>query len=820
MLPQIFDASLPDALKAICEFYESERSDARCSISVLDAESRRIRLVAVAKLPFSFAQTQEGDVNRPGRGSAIAAISRRERVFSEDIANDPAWVVEHSNAMTAGVRSSCSIPIYGSDGEVIAALTAYSAVVGKPDSAQMQRAEIAASLVATAIQHDRTRNELIESRTRLELAQEIARLGYWERDVTTQRFVITREVGRLIGASATSVINVEDLLALVVEEDRSIIVRALTEVSENSRTLGPVEFRVRHPVEGIRHVIVQRKAIRNETGVITKVIGTVQDVTEEREAKLRLQQSEERFRMVAEHTGQLILDCRLDVGEVHCAGAVREILGNIATDGKPLELGIWRKIVHPEDLGIVEQAIRRVLHGERASVTCRFQRSGGEILDVEVTGSAILNEQRWATRIIATVSNISDRRRAETERQRYLAQLAFLADAARKVNSVVSVAELLRNITEIARDLVGAHVSIGKLLPDEAWSEGLLSLCASNLYSSLEESQLDSSLSTFGAGRMLPVRRARAAMTDDEEQDPAVLLQLAGTLIVPILKPAGDVWGEICVADKHDGDFGPNDERVLGQLADLAAVGIENARLYAGLEARVRRRTQELEHSNRELEAFSYSVSHDLRGPLRAISGFAGLLRERHYEHLDDESRRYMDRIEAGTLRMSSLIDDLLELGRVTRMELRREPVDLSTLAQAVALRMQERSPGREGEFAIQPGLRAIGDARLLEIVLENLFDNAWKFTAARTAARIDFGLRDLGQEQAFFVQDNGVGFDPRYATNLFGVFQRLHSNADFPGTGVGLATVQRIVQRHGGRIWADAEVEQGAAFYFTIAGE
>lgn len=448
----------------------------------------------------------------------------------------------------------------------------------------------------------------------------------------------------------------------------------------------------------------------------------------------------------------------------------------------------------------------------------------------EATGSTIVYEPGQATRSIATVPDISDRGRVEADRQRYLAQLAFLADAARKVNSVLPVTELLQIITDIARDLVGAHVAMSAVLPDEDWREGLQSISASEKYSSVDGATFVMSvignsaeaLSTDGRSGdgIRATRRSRATMSDDEQQDLAAILDAAGVVTVPLVTPSGRANGLIRVADKREGDFSPNDERVLGQLADLAAVGIENARLYGELEARVRQRTRELEHSNRELEAFSYSVSHDLRGPLRAIAGFTGLLRERHYDSIDADSRRYLDRIQAGTERMSVLIDDLLELGRVTRVEIRREPINLSSLAEAVLNRIRERTPERTATLTIEPDHSVEGDLRLLEIVLENLMDNAWKFTAGRPLADIRFGARMVGAQRAFFVQDNGVGFDPRYASNLFGVFQRLHAAADFPGTGVGLATVQRIVQRHGGRIWAEAEVDRGAAFYFTIAEE
>jgi light-regulated signal transduction histidine kinase (bacteriophytochrome) len=300
--------------------------------------------------------------------------------------------------------------------------------------------------------------------------------------------------------------------------------------------------------------------------------------------------------------------------------------------------------------------------------------------------------------------------------------------------------------------------------------------------------------------------------------------QACGCIKVALVAASGRRIGSLCVADKQSGEFAANDERVLSQLADLAAVGLENARLYAELEERVRKRTQELRESNRELEAFSYSVSHDLRGPLRAIAGFTGLLRDRHYETIDADGRRCIDRVLAGTQRMSNLIDDLLELGRVTRVEIRRRQVDLSEYARAILARLREASPERAAAIVIEPQLSVEGDPGLLEIALENLLDNAWKFTAGRPVAEIRFGAvagaaRAGDQhERTFFVQDNGVGFDPRYAANLFGVFQRLHAAGEFPGTGVGLATVQRIVQRHGGRIWADAAVDRGATIYFSIA--
>jgi len=226
----------------------------------------------------------------------------------------------------------------------------------------------------------------------------------------------------------------------------------------------------------------------------------------------------------------------------------------------------------------------------------------------------------------------------------------------------------------------------------------------------------------------------------------------------------------------------------------------------------------ELAAANRELESFSYSVSHDLRAPLRSIDGFAQALTEDYDARLDDMGRDYLGRIRRAAQRMGMLIDDLLSLSRVTRVELTRTAVDLSATVKDAAQRLQEMEPKRNVDWRIQPGVVADGDARLLQVAIDNLISNAWKFTSKQPAAVIEFGVTSLDNDHsAFMVRDNGAGFDMAHAGKLFGAFQRLHGITEFPGTGVGLATVHRIVRRHGGRIWADSAVGAGATFYFTL---
>jgi light-regulated signal transduction histidine kinase (bacteriophytochrome) len=226
---------------------------------------------------------------------------------------------------------------------------------------------------------------------------------------------------------------------------------------------------------------------------------------------------------------------------------------------------------------------------------------------------------------------------------------------------------------------------------------------------------------------------------------------------------------------------------------------------------------RELEHKNRELESFSYAVSHDLRAPLRRIDSFSRAVLESQGDRLDDTGRKFLGRAREASQQMSQLIDDVLYLSRVTRAELREQEVDLSELTAMIAARLQEGEPERKVEVKIRPGLVVTGDSQLLKIALENLLENAWKFTAREPDARIELGLTQPAGEPTYFLRDNGAGFDMTYAARLFGPFQRLHAQHDFPGSGVGLATVQRIIHRHGGRVWAEGLVGQGATFYFTL---
>ncbi len=273
------------------------------------------------------------------------------------------------------------------------------------------------------------------------------------------------------------------------------------------------------------------------------------------------------------------------------------------------------------------------------------------------------------------------------------------------------------------------------------------------------------------------------------------------------------VWTSISTRPLFEG------ETYVGALAMVSDVGVRRSaeEKIRQLNEDLAHRNRELERSNRELESFSYSVSHDLRAPLRAIDGFSAALERDYGDRLDEGARAYLARVRRASRTMAALVDDLLQLARVTQAELRVQRVDLSALAAEIVANLRAASPEREVDVVIARGLAVRGDGVLLAMLLSNLLDNAWKYTARRARARIEVGETRDGDDRVVFVRDDGAGYDPRYAGRLFQPFQRLHAERDFAGTGVGLATAARIVERHGGRIWGTGEPDRGATFSFVL---
>jgi light-regulated signal transduction histidine kinase (bacteriophytochrome) len=291
-----------------------------------------------------------------------------------------------------------------------------------------------------------------------------------------------------------------------------------------------------------------------------------------------------------------------------------------------------------------------------------------------------------------------------------------------------------------------------------------------------------------------------------------------------IVSSSGQITGVVAVLGRQPLRIGSSSKSMLDVFANRISVELDRKvamnrlkELNDSLERRVAERTKELSDINEELEAFSYSVSHDLRAPLTVIEGFGKLLLEQHADVLEDSGVHYLQQIAGSTRRMNSLIDALLSLARISRQPLRLRDVDLTALAVETVEKLQTAQPERRVVVAIATHVTAYADQELLAVVLDNLLSNAWKFTAKTSNPRIEFGTIESASEHVYYVRDNGAGFDSQHADKLFQPFHRQHHERDFPGTGIGLATVARIVRHHGGRVWAEAAAGLGASFYFTL---
>ncbi len=448
----------------------------------------------------------------------------------------------------------------------------------------------------------------------------------------------------------------------------------------------------------------------------------------------------------------------------------------------------------------------------------QHRRKNGSVFPVEITGRQLLFEGRQA--VLALSTDITERKRGEKRAKAF-------SDLGRRLSAARTPPEAAKILMDTAEELFGWDACTFDLCADENCIKTVLYV------DTIDGRRVDVSSECVGTA---PSPHARAAL----EKGAQLILRAE-----PISLPAGSIpfgnraqpsaslmyapvrneskpIGVLSIQSYTSGAYNDDDLRTLQALADHCSGALERIRaeqeierLNALLEKRVQERTAQLEAINKELETFSYSVSHDLRAPLRSIRGFSEVLLERYGPQLDSRGQEFLRRACESSHQMDLLIDDLLKFSRVGRSELVRQPVDLGDMAATIAGELHKSEPGRAVEWVIAREMRTEADGRLMRVALDNLLRNAWKFTSKVPQARIEFGISD--KEGAFYVRDNGAGFDMQYMGKLFGVFQRLHSHAEFPGTGVGLATVQRIINRHGGRIWATGAPNQGATFYFTL---
>lgn len=567
-----------------------------------------------------------------------------------------------------------------------------------------------------------------------------------------------------------------------------------------------------------------------EDGEILGAVVTFADVSERREAEAALRESEERFRMMADVVPDMLFIAAPDGRGEYLNPRFYEVTG--MPDGAGLGMG-WLDALHPDDRGrnartwLRASAERRPYEIEyrlrtKDGAYCWFvSRSRPLLVDGEIVA--------W----YGSITDIDAHKRLGAELQEQTTVLERIQQASNALSGELELQSLVQRFTDIGTEVTGA--AFGAFfynVIDDRGEKYMLYTLSGVPREAFQDFPMPRNTHVFaptfageGVLRLDDVTRdPRYGRNDPHYGMPEGHLPVRSYLAVPVVSRSGEVLGGLFFGHPEPGVFTEKAEYIMTTLAVQAAVAIDNARLYEEsrrlnerLEQRVEQRTAELGALNRELEAFNYSVSHDLRAPLRGIAGFTAVLDEEYGDRLDETGRRYLQRVQAAALRMDDLIEALLTMSQLTRQPLRRARIDLSALAREIAAAHGEERPERAVEVRIEDGLVVEADERLLRVALDNLIGNAWKYTRDRDAAVVEVGAREVDGRRAFFVRDNGVGFDPAYATRLFVPFQRLHPPSEFEGSGVGLATVQRIVHRHGGEVWAEATPGGGATFWFSL---
>jgi PAS domain S-box-containing protein len=657
--------------------------------------------------------------------------------------------------------------------------------------------------MADLAQKNRQLNEQVEERIRVEAALRrsderlsqavrVAHIGIFDHDQIADTIYWSPEQRNIYGLGANEAVTLQVYLDHVypgdVERIGAAVERAHDPAGDGSFD---IEHRIVRSDGGIRWVDTRARTFFEGEGPqrhAVRTIGAVLDVTERR----NIEEMRALLAAVVETSSDAIVvtSPRMDIVSWN-TGAER-IFGWAAAE----VVGSDHSLIVPPELRGEPQHNTELL--ERGEVPPSFETvrltKDGRRLDVQISLSGIYDEDGKLKLVAAIFRDITERKAADAalrqSEQRFRALVELSSDWYWQTDAEHRFT--FRDGAVLQRMGIVRELDYGK----RRWEMGFLNM-----------SEAD-----WARHRAALDRREEFRDLLLERRSPDGRVFWATVSGRPLFDEAGDFIG-------YHGTGREITAQVMAEQA-LRESEAELRRVNERLEIRVAERTAELAAANTELEAFAYSVSHDLRAPLRAIDGFSRVLLEDYGAGLDADGRGYLDRVRSAVQRMGELIDDMLQLSRVARVEMHPEGVDLSRLAAEIAAQLKAAEPQRRVEVLIGSGLSTRGDPRLLSIVLNNLLENAWKYTGKTADARIEFSATAGEREVVFCVKDNGAGFDMRYLDKLFGAFQRLHTEREFPGTGVGLATVARIIHRHGGRVWALGEPQKGASFYFALPSD
>jgi PAS domain S-box-containing protein len=767
-------------------------------IGMANPETNKVDVTASFGETGDYLNKLNIDLSDPERNSGPTgtALITGVHKISNNILLDENMILWRRDALNYGYKSSASFPLIINE-KVIGTFNLYSDEIGffqEDDIKLLDEMAIDISFALEFIEAENKRKmaevQLIESEARYQKAEAIGHVGNWEYNLQTTQFWGSDEAKRIYGFDQDS----NDFSTTEVEScipERERVHQALVDLIEKGKEYH-LEFEI-HPKNSKESRIILSVAELecDEFGNPLIVAGVIHDITQQKRAEAALRESEEKYRNLIQKIQAAVVVHGADTKIITCNVKAQELIGLSQNQllGKTSIDPVWH--FFREDHSVMpfeEYPVNLVMASQnvlRNYIVGVHHPNSDDDVWVLVNADPVFDRNNQLIQVIVTFTDITERKQTEarlaktTDRLNEAQRIAHVGSWELDiVNNILIWSDEIYQIFEIDPKKFGASYEafLEAIHPDD---RNAVNNAYTNSLNTKTPYVIDHRL-LFSDGRIKWVHEQCESFYD------------------PVGKPVRSIG-------------------IVQDITERKKAEEEIQKLNMGLEQRVILRTAQLEAANKELEAFSYSVSHDLRAPLRSIDGFSQILLEEYQDKVDAQGKNYLQRIRVAAQRMAQLIDDMLNLSRVSRGEMNFQQVNLSEIAKDVADNIFGNQPERKVEFIIQEGITVWGDGRLLRIILENLIGNAWKFTSKHPTARIEFGVQQQKGIPVYFVRDDGAGFEMNYAQKLFGAFQRLHSTIEFSGTGIGLATVQRVVHRHGGKVWAEGEVEKGATFYFTI---
>ena len=682
-----------------------------------------------------------------------------------------------------GVESYVGTPLRNSKGEVIGLFVAmHSKSLPNPEL-MLSTLQIFAVRAAAEMERLQGETALRRSEEHLRLALNSSNVGTWEWDITSGEVTWSQNVEKIFNVTPGSFKGgYSEYFDLIHPEDVALVKTAIDDAL-NARRPYAVEHRVKCACEGECWIYCQGEVHRDAEGKPVRMLGTVSDVTERKNAELKIKASQKMLRLVLDSIPARVFWKDLNSQYLGC----NTLFARDAGISSPLNIIgktdfdlAWRE--HAEhyrvnDRQVILSGVPKLQYEETRVIKNKTMWLEASKIPLTDLDGHIIGVLGTYTDISERKQAIEDKRRSEQRLKLHFQQTPLAVIEWNNNMEIVEWNQAAETIFGYRREEAVGRKIIDLIIPQELREQVRH---VADLLVHKQNGRLNTNENITKDGRIIICEWYNTPLVDETGQ------------VIGVASAAMDITQRV------------RTEQELAQYREH-------------LEDLVAKRTDELTRVNKELEAFSYSVSHDLRAPLRSIDGFSQVLIEDYYDKLDEEGKDYLHRVRQGAQRMALLIDDMLKLSRLTRSQLNYQNVNLTEIATEIAAALQKDSPARSAQFHIAPQLLAHGDEGLLTVVMDNLISNAWKYTGKKTRAVIEIGAHAEEKDTTYWVRDNGAGFNMEYVEKLFGAFQRLHHIHEFEGSGIGLATVARIIHRHGGRVWAEGQENAGATFYFTL---